>query len=125
MDRLHNRRVVHYLVLLSVSALLTLPRLGQTSLWDVDEGVNAETSREMLELDNYVVPKFNFQLRDAKPALLYWCQMAAYRAFGVSEFSARLPSAIAAALSVLLLYELGRVMFSPMAGLFGGIILSS
>src|SRR5207248_4788924 len=36
-----------------------------------------------------------------------------------------LPSAVAVALAVLLLYELGRAMFSPMTGLLGGVILAS
>src|SRR5438552_829748 len=100
-DRM-NHRLVHHVVLLAAAALLTLPGLGAVSLWDMDEGLNAEAAREMLESGNWVVPRFNFQLRDAKPALLYWLQLGAYRAFGVNEFAARLPSAVAAALAALL-----------------------
>src|SRR5262249_46928768 len=44
-----NHRLVHHLVLLAAAALLTLPGLGDVSLWDMDEGLNAEAAREMYE----------------------------------------------------------------------------
>ncbi|MFL5340010.1 MAG: ArnT family glycosyltransferase [Gemmataceae bacterium] len=125
MFRSLNHRPAHHLVILTAAAVLTLPGLGRASLWDMDEGLNAEAAREMLESGNWVVPKFSFQLRDAKPALLYWLQAGTYRLFGVNEFAARLPSALAAALAALLSYELARRMFSPAAGLLGGLILIS
>src|SRR5260370_4014257 len=59
-----NHRGGHYLILLTVAAGLTFPNLGVPSLWDVDEGHNAEAAREMLESGNWLVPTFNFQLRD-------------------------------------------------------------
>src|SRR5947209_15740704 len=122
MARIWNSRLIHYLVLLAVTAALTLPGLGSISLWDIDEGLNAEAAREMLESGDWVVPTFNFKPRTAKPALLYWLQALAYRQFGVNEFSARLPSVIAGALAVLITYELGRRMFGSMTGLLGGVI---
>ena len=99
-------------------------QLGAPSLWDIDEGNNAEAAREMLESGNWVVPTFNFQLRLDKPALLYWLQIAAYRSFGINEFSARLPSALAAIGAVLVTYELGRRLFGAMAGLLAGLALA-
>jgi 4-amino-4-deoxy-L-arabinose transferase-like glycosyltransferase len=118
-------RAGHYLLLVCVWAGLCLVNLGGPSLWDIDEGNNAEAAREMYESGDWVKPTFNGLLRVDKPALLYWLQMAGYRFFGVNEFSARLPSALAALLSVLLVYELGRMMFGAGAGLFAGLILAS
>jgi 4-amino-4-deoxy-L-arabinose transferase-like glycosyltransferase len=120
-----NHRFGHYLLLLTAGAALTLPNLGAPGLWDIDEGHNAEAAREMLDSGNWLVPTFNFQLRDHKPPLLYWLQIAAYEWFGVNEFAARLPSALAAIVAVLLTYELARVMFGPTAGLLAGLILGS
>ena len=42
-------RLADYALLLAVAAALTLPNLGRPSLWDIDEGVNAEAAREMRE----------------------------------------------------------------------------
>ncbi|MCS6852862.1 MAG: glycosyltransferase family 39 protein [Gemmataceae bacterium] len=125
MFRLLSTRPGHYLLLTLVSAALTLPNLGGPSLWDVDEGRNAEAAREMLESDNWIVPTFNYELRVDKPALLYWLQIAAYRWFGINEFAARLPSALAAWVTVCCVYELGRAMFSAATGVLAGLALAS
>lgn len=119
-------RLRHHVLLLLLGAVLFLPRLGTPSLWDIDEGNNAEAAREMLESGNWVVPTFNFELRVDKPALLYWLQIAAYQLFGVNEFAARLPSALAAILTMLLAYELARALFGDARqGLLAGVILGS
>jgi 4-amino-4-deoxy-L-arabinose transferase-like glycosyltransferase len=120
-----NRRFCHYLLLIAAALALTLPNLGTPSLWDIDEGNNADAAREMMESGNWVVPTFNYELRVDKPALLYWLQIAAYRSFGVNEFSARLPSLCAALVTVLLVYELARRMFGRVTGLLAGLILAS
>jgi 4-amino-4-deoxy-L-arabinose transferase-like glycosyltransferase len=126
MFRLFDHRAGHYALLLAATAALVLPNLGGPSLWDIDEGNNAEAAREMLESGNWVVPTFNGQLRVDKPALLYWLQLGAYAVFGVNEFAARFPSAVAAMITVLLAYELGRRMFgSASTGLLGGLLLAS
>src|SRR5947209_974589 len=106
-----NGRPGHYALLLAVAAALFLPNLGVPSLWDIDEGNNATAASEMLESGNYIVPTFNYALRPDKPALLYWLQLIGYVAFGVGEFAARLPSALAGTATVLLTYELGRRLF--------------
>jgi 4-amino-4-deoxy-L-arabinose transferase-like glycosyltransferase len=120
-----NHRAAHYAILLAATALLLFPNLGNHSLWDVDEGINAEAAREMWEADSWITPIFNFELRTAKPALLYWLQGTSYSIFGVNEFAARLPSVLAGMLTILLVYELGRGMFGAGAGLLAGIILAS
>jgi 4-amino-4-deoxy-L-arabinose transferase-like glycosyltransferase len=125
MFRRLDHRPGHYLLLLAVWALLCLPNLGAPSLWDIDEGHNVEAAYEMDESGNWIVPHFNYQVREDKPALLYWLQIAAFHACGVNEFAARLPSAVAALVAVLATYELGRRMFGARAGLYAGVILSS
>jgi 4-amino-4-deoxy-L-arabinose transferase-like glycosyltransferase len=120
-----HTRLAHYALLLAVTAALTLPGLGAVSLWDIDEGLNAEAAREMLESGDWVVPTFNFKPRTAKPALLYWLQALSYQRFGVTEFAARLPSALAGAVAVLLTYQLGRRMFGPATGLLAGVVTVS
>lgn len=119
------QRFCHHLLLVVACSLLYLPHLGTPSLWDIDEGNNVEAAREMRERGDLVVPQFNYQLRVDKPALLYWLQIAAFRAFGVNEFAGRLPSALAAALAVLVVYELGRLALDATAGLISALVLAS
>src|SRR6516225_11283259 len=124
-SRACDNRAGHYALLLTAGAALFLLNLGGATLWDVDEGKNSTASGIMLESGDYIVPYFNGELRVDKPALLYWLQVGAYRLFGINEFAARLPSALAALLTVLLCYELGQRMFGPSTGLAGGLILST
>jgi 4-amino-4-deoxy-L-arabinose transferase-like glycosyltransferase len=100
-----------------------LVNLGLPSLWDKDEGRNATAALEMLKSGDYIVPHFNSELRVDKPALLYWLQAAAYKVFGIHEFSARLPSALASLLTLLLCYELGRSLFGKTTGLLAALIV--
>ncbi len=120
-----RNRTRDYTILLTVSVALTLPNLGVASLWDVDEAVNAQAAREMRDADTWVIPTFNYQLRTAKPVMLYWLQRASYAAFGVSEWSARFPSVVASWLIVLLTYELARQMFGRGTALLAGVVLAS
>src|SRR6201997_2833255 len=76
-------------------------------LIDRDEPRFAEASREMTERGNYIVPYFNNQLRLDKPPLTYWAQVVSYHIFAENDFAARFPSAIAAALTALLLFVWG------------------
>src|SRR6185437_40922 len=118
-------RVADYALLLVAAAALTLPNLGSPSLWDVDEGVNAEAAREMYEAGTWVIPTFNFELRTAKPVMLNWLQRASYAAWGVSEWSARLPSVLASWLTILLTYELGLRMFGRGTGMLSALVLGT
>jgi 4-amino-4-deoxy-L-arabinose transferase-like glycosyltransferase len=119
-----KQRTVNYALLLIIGAALTFPGLG-VSLWDIDEGNNSEAAREMLESENWIVPTFNYQLRTDKPALLYWLQVMAYKACGVNELAARLPSALAGLLTLLVVYELARRMFGPSTAVISALILST
>lgn len=89
-----------------------LPGLGQTYLWDPDEPRFAAATREMMASGDYFAPVFNGAPRWEKPILFYWLQLAAFRAAGVNEWSARLPSALAGAACVIIVYLLGRTIFN-------------
>jgi 4-amino-4-deoxy-L-arabinose transferase-like glycosyltransferase len=124
MFRLQTRSA-HYALLTAAYLLLTLPNLGAHTLWDMDEGVNAEAAREMLESGNWITPYYNYQLRTAKPVLLYWLQALSFLAFGVNEWAARFPAVVCGLGTVWTTYELGRRMFSPATGLLSAVILAS
>jgi 4-amino-4-deoxy-L-arabinose transferase-like glycosyltransferase len=118
-----DNRAGHYALLTLAWAALCLPNLGAASLWDVDEGNNASCAYEMWQSGDWVVPTCNYRLRVDKPALLYWMQSTAFTVLGPNEFSARLPSALAALAALLTVYELGRRTFGTQAGLLAGLLL--
>jgi 4-amino-4-deoxy-L-arabinose transferase-like glycosyltransferase len=94
-------------------------------LCDRDEPRFAEASREMLQRGNWVVPWFNNHPRYDKPPLIYWFQATAYRLFGESEMSARLPSALSAALTAVVIFGFGRRLRDQVTGLWAAIFFST
>jgi 4-amino-4-deoxy-L-arabinose transferase-like glycosyltransferase len=85
-------------------------------LIDRDETFYAEVSREMNERGDYVVPYLNGKIWLEKPPLLYWCQCASYRLFGDNDFAARLPGAVASALTALVILGFGSRLHGPEIG---------
>jgi 4-amino-4-deoxy-L-arabinose transferase-like glycosyltransferase len=93
-------------------------------LIDRDEPRFAEASREMIERGAYIVPHFNNQLRLDKPPLAYWAQVASYRIFGESDFAARFPSAVAAALVAMSILAWGSRIGGNHVGWWAAIIFT-
>ncbi len=59
----------------------------------------------------------------AHPPLYSWCTALLYRTIGISEFSTRCVSAIAGALTIILVYLIGSRFFSRTAGFYGALLL--
>jgi len=111
MHQSHKVVVLHLAIVLSLTLVLFFHQLGRRALADPDEARYAESAREMLEMDEWITPKFNYENRLDKPILFYWFLMTAYKLVGVTEFAARLFPALFAVVGVVLTYLLGAVLF--------------
>ncbi len=112
-------------LLLFAAAVMFFAGLGRLPLLEPDEGRNAEVGREMLASGDWITPHFNsFPVLD-KPAVFFWMVAASFKAFGVSEGAARMPSAIMGAATMLLVWFLGRRMFGNSAGLRAALIFAT
>ena len=89
--------------------LIYIAPLGLRPLFFPDETRYAEIPREMRAAGDWVVPRLNGFLYFEKPVLGYWLNAVSQELFGETRFAVRLPSALAAGLSVLsILLLLGR-----------------
>jgi 4-amino-4-deoxy-L-arabinose transferase-like glycosyltransferase len=79
-------------------------RLGSVTLFDVDEAVFSEATKEMVESGDWITPTYNGENRYDKPILFYWLMAGSYTIFGINEFGARFPSAVAACLLIYSLF---------------------
>lgn len=105
------------------AAFLFFFRLGVGALLDWDEATYAEVAREMAASGHWLAPTWAHQPFFKKPPLIFWLQAGLFHCFGVNEFWARFPSALAAVGVVLLVYLIARRLASPAAGVFAAFAL--
>ncbi|MFO1205298.1 MAG: glycosyltransferase family 39 protein [Burkholderiales bacterium] len=90
-------------------AVVRLATLGAYPLMDNTEARYAEIARKMLETGDWITPQVQYGVPFwAKPPLSFWFTGASFAAFGVDEFTARLPQLLIAALVAWLTYRLAR-----------------
>lgn len=80
--------------------------LGLRPLSSPDEVRYGAVSREMIESGDWVSPRLNGVRYFEKPILGYWLDSASMRLLGENAFALRLPTALAAGLSALLVFAL-------------------
>jgi 4-amino-4-deoxy-L-arabinose transferase-like glycosyltransferase len=97
--------------------------LGSSALFEPDEGRNAEKAREILLLGDWVTPHENFLPTLDKPIFFYWLVAISFKLFGLSEWSARLPSALAALGCIVLVYRFARLQWGVRDALWSSLIL--
>lgn len=85
--------------------------LGGAAFFKPDEGRDTEIAREILLPKHWVTPHYDFLPRLDKPIFFFGLVALSFRFFGLSEWSARLPSVLAALGSLSLTYVLARSMF--------------
>jgi 4-amino-4-deoxy-L-arabinose transferase-like glycosyltransferase len=98
-------------------------QLGGAGLFDPDEGRNSEKAREILVLNDWVTPHENFHPVLDKPMFFYWLVAFSYKLFGVSEWSARLPSALAAFGCLIIVYRFADRRWGRWEALWSALIL--
>jgi 4-amino-4-deoxy-L-arabinose transferase-like glycosyltransferase len=82
--------------------------LGQMPLLGPDEPRYAQIAREMFLSGDYVTPTLGGHTWFEKPSLLYWMIAAAFKVFGVSDWSARFGSAVCGLLTIAAVARVGR-----------------
>lgn len=101
--------------LLLAALLIFTINLGGLPLRDWDEGTVAQVAREIsrtpIGSDGWLYPTSGGESYLNKPPLMHWLIALAYRLGGVNEWTSRLPGAILTAVSVPILYSIGREIF--------------
>lgn len=111
-----RRDLFAYLTLSILGIIFFIPFLGAVHLFDWDEINFAEAAREMLITKDYLRVQIDFLPFWEKPPLFIWLQALAMKVFGVNEFAARLPNALAGIATLLTLYYIGRKLKNEFQG---------
>ena len=128
-SRLHNsvrtRTRIYVLLIAVVWAAIYVSSLFQPALLDDADSVHAEAAREMLLRHDWVTLYIDGIRYLEKAPLLYWGMAASFKAFGVGEWSARLPLALGVLALLLGTFRLGRRVFGPEGGLYSALALGA
>ena len=109
----------------AIAALLTLPGLGNGTLWDNSETAYGEVAREILLFHDAVVMHLNGEPWFVQPPLYFWIAALFAKLLGVGTLAFRLPAALATiAMAAMTGYAIARNA-GERAGLFGTVVLST
>ncbi len=110
-------------ILIVVSSLSFLVKLGSSPLLEIDEAIYAEVAREAFISGDYFSTYYNFETEFSKPPFQYWLLQISYAIFGINEWAVRLPSFIMVVGVLFLTYHFGKNIRSPDTGLWTCLIL--
>ncbi|HEY6940460.1 MAG TPA: glycosyltransferase family 39 protein [Dokdonella sp.] len=108
--------------LLMLFALVVLGMgIGLRDPWPADEPRFALVAKQMVESGDWLFPHRGRELYSDKPPLLFWLQASAYELVRNWRVAFLLPSLLAGLLTLGLVWDLGRRLWSPRAGLYAAI----
>jgi dolichyl-phosphate-mannose--protein O-mannosyl transferase len=111
-------------IILCLSPLF-LYKLGQTSLVSWDEGWYAAIANNILKSGDFLRLTFNGRPFFDHPVAGFWWMAMSFKLLGVSNFSARFPSAVFGILTLIFVYFLGKELFNKWVGFASAIALVS
>ena len=113
-----------YLVTVALGLLVFFWGLGDIGLMSFNEARRVLPAQAMFLNGDWLLPHLNGELYLAKPPLLYWLAASTFFLFGaVNEWAVRLPSALAAAATVWVVYRFALRQFGAWPALFSAQLL--
>ena len=114
------------LVLVTIAALIFLVCIiSPPALMDDVDAVHAQMSRNMVQSGDWVIPHLDGVPYMEKAPLLYWLIAICYTIFGVHDWVARIPVALAAVLLCWTTARYGAWAFGRRAGFYAGLALAT
>jgi 4-amino-4-deoxy-L-arabinose transferase-like glycosyltransferase len=100
--------------------------VGCWDLWNPDEPRYAQVAKEMVERGDWILMHVNGKTYEDKPPLFFWLiALSSFLWQGFTSFSARFPSGLFGALTVLLTFFLGKKLYGSRTGFLSALILAT
>ncbi len=125
MHRMGKKEMYQILILVCFCLILSFFGINSFPLTDPDDVFYTETAREMLSLNEPLVPHIFEQPHFEKPPFFFWTLMLSYKLFGVNDFSSRLIPSIMGLLGILGTYFFLRKLFGSKVAFLSSAVLSS
>ena len=116
-------------LLILLCLALYLPGIASLPPTDRDEARFTQATRQMLESHDFLLPRFQDEARNKKPAGIYWLQAASVAVFSRAGSAAiwpyRLPSLLGALVAVLLTFRFGVPWVGRETAFIGAALLAA
>jgi 4-amino-4-deoxy-L-arabinose transferase-like glycosyltransferase len=114
------------LIVVAVAAVIFLAGiLSPPSLMDDVDSTQAQIARTMLRSGDWVTARLDGVVYLEKAPLKSWMTAVSFMIFGVKDWAARLPVALAAIVLAWVVVRFGRWAFSPRAGFYAGLVTAT
>ena len=121
-----RRKFFGYLLVAIVAAAVYLGCIvSPPSLMDDVDAVEAQIARNMITSGDWVTERIDGVPFLEKGPLVYWCIAASFKVFGVHDWAARIPLALAAIALALLTTAFGTWAFGRKVGRYAGICIAT
>ena len=118
-----------WLILFLITLVAAAPGVFNLPALDRDESRYAQASKQMLETDDYIRIRYQDEMRNKKPAGIYWLQAGATAALAGDDnkqiWTYRVPSWIGAALATLAAFWAGIILVGRRAAFVGSALFGS
>jgi 4-amino-4-deoxy-L-arabinose transferase-like glycosyltransferase len=114
-----------FVVILFAAAIFLGCVVSPPSLMDDVDAVQAQIARNMLQSGDWVTARLDGVAYLEKAPFVYWAIALSYRIFGVHDWGARLPIALAAVALCWLTAAMGIWAFGKRAGFYAGLIVAT
>lgn len=119
-----SRRIFPLIIIILLCAALFFLGLGKRGLWSPDETRYVVVSKEIVDSGDWLTLRRNGEIYAQKPPVFFWLISIFSILLGkFSEFSARLPSALAGMGGAVITYLFAKELFNERTALFSGLIL--
>ena len=120
-----RRHICYIIYLLMLGAFVIFFRLGDRDMWNGLESESAIAGWDMVVTGRILIPHIlDRPFIDNRPPGAWWLIAATYKLTGVrNTWTARLPSALAALVCILLVYAMGKRAANANAGFLSALIL--
>ncbi len=99
--------------------------ISPPALMDDVDAVHAQIARNMIQSGDWVIPHLDGVAYIEKAPLPYWLIAVSYRFFGIHDWAARVPTALASILLCWFTARYGRWAFGYQAGFYSGLALAT
>ena len=121
-----TRALLYPVILIALWAAIFVATISRPCLFDDNDSFHAEAVREMVQSGDWVTLRIDNGIRYLEKApLMYWLAAVSVTAFGLHDWTIRLPLALFSLLLILLVYRFGTRFWGEKGGFCSGLVIAT